>query len=78
MNKYNNSQSIKVNETQSNDSFSELDKNDEIEITVEYCCAPRCRRKKKLIIIISSIFGFICLLSIVITILTFMKVFDKY
>jgi len=39
--------SINVKDTQNNESFSELDKNDEIEITVEYCCAPACRRKKK-------------------------------
>ena len=77
LNKYNNSQSIKVNETQSNDSFSELDKNDEIEITVEYCCAPTCRRKKKLIIIATSITGFICLLSMIITIIILKKIWEN-
>ena len=77
LNKYNNSQSIKVNETQSNDSFSELDKNDEIEITVEYCCAPKCRRKKKLIIIATSITGFICLLSMIITIIILKKIWEN-
>lgn len=47
LDKYKNSESINVKENQSNESFTELDKNDEIEITVEYCCAPACRRKKK-------------------------------
>ena len=74
LNKYNNTQeSMNINETENNESFTQLDKIDEIEITVEYCCAPTCRRKKKLIIIVSSISCCICLFSFIITLTIMIK-----